>query len=136
MKCKLHGMPAKFPAVSDICLRTFWASLTVGVVDTFGFAYDTAEPLVAKARTFEMPRLIPLINLTSIDWTLLTAGSVYNASLSSARDALITMAQARPYFKNPTNRPNPSTYKMDMGTTITGVSSPALGASFALLALR
>ena len=107
-----------------------------GVVDTFGFAYDTTEPLVVKAHMFEMTHLIPLINLASIDWTMLTAGSIYNASTSAARDALITMAQARPYFKNPTNRPNPSTYKMGLGMTITGVSSPALGASFALLALR
>jgi len=66
---------------------------------------------------------------------MLTAGSVYNASISAARDALITMAQARPYFKNSVNKPNPSTYQMDFGKTITGVSSPALGASFALLAL-
>lgn len=136
MKCKPRGMPAKFQAVSDVLFENIPGITNCGVVDTFGFAYDTAEPLVAKARMFEIPHLIPLIDLASIDWTLLTAGSVYNASVSAARDALISMAQARPYFKNPMNKPNPSTYKMDMGTTITGVSSPALGASFALLALR
>lgn len=77
------------------------------------------------------------VNLLLIaDWTLLTAGSVYNTSVSAARDGLINKAEARPYFKNPQNKPNPSTYLAIGGTTITGISSPALGASFALLALK
>lgn len=71
-----------------------------------------------------------------VDWTLLTAGSVYNTSSSAGRDALINKAAARPYFKYILNKPNPSTYAADFGTTISGISSPSLGASFALLALK
>jgi hypothetical protein len=59
-------------------------------------------------------------------------------SVSVARDALINKVEIRPYFKNPSlqNKPNPSTYMADLGTPISGISSPALGASFALLALK
>jgi len=63
-------------------------------------------------------------------------GSVYNTTVSSARDALINKAEARPFFKNILNKPNPSTYAAEQGTTISGISSPALGASFVLLALN
>ena len=63
-------------------------------------------------------------------------GSIYNTSVSSARDALINKAEARPFFKNILNKPNPSTYAADQGTTIGGISSPSLGASFVLLALK
>lgn len=74
--------------------------------------------------------------ITIVDWTLLTAGSVYNTTSGAGRDALINKAAARPFFKNIQNKPNPSTYAADFGTTISGISSPALGASFALLALK
>lgn len=33
------------------------------------------------------------------------------------------------------SKPNPSTYTADDGTTINGIASPAMGASFAFLAL-
>jgi len=67
---------------------------------------------------------------------LLIAGSISNTTLISPRDSFISNAQSRPYFKNILNKPNPSTYDVDWGTTIGGVSSHALGASFALLALK
>ena len=34
-----------------------------------------------------------------------------------------------------TTKPNPSTYTADDGTAIIGIASPAMGASFAFLAL-
>lgn len=104
--------------------------------ESFGLGYDSNDPNTAKARRPIFLWRFTYHRIAIIDWTLLTAGSVYNASVSSATDTLITKVEARPYFKNPQNKPNPSTYAADQGTTISGLSSPALGASFALLTLK
>ena len=69
------------------------------------------------------------------DWTLLTAGSVFNSTSSNARDALLSMVHARSFMKTG-QKANPSTYSAIDGSLTTGTASPAMGAAFALLALE
>lgn len=68
------------------------------------------------------------------DWTLLTAGSIGNSTISDARDALLSAVHARSFMKTGQNA-NPSTYSAIDGSLITGTASPAMGAAFAFLAL-
>src|SRR6266545_3969708 len=68
------------------------------------------------------------------DWTLLTAGSVVNSTISNARDTLLSMVHARSFMKT-AGRANPSTYSAIDGSLTTGTASPAMGAALAFLAL-
>jgi hypothetical protein len=70
-----------------------------------------------------------------LDWTLLSAGSIFNATTNSGRDALINMAHVRA-FKNPGWEPNPSTYVVNNGLPNSGTASPSMGAAFVFLALK
>jgi len=78
----------------------------------------------------------PYYILTSVveDWTLLTAGSIVNSTISDARDVLLSTVHARSFMKTGQNA-NPSTYSAIDGSLINGTASPAMGAAFAFLAL-
>jgi len=69
------------------------------------------------------------------DWTLLSAGSVYNSTSSGGRDGLINMVHSTSFSR--LGAPNPTVYTVyDTGGSEGGDASPAMGAVYSLLALR
>ncbi len=105
----------------------------------YGLPYESSQSVIVKARVFFFHSFFFVCILTQEwwwrkDWTLLTAGSVVNSTISNARDALLSMVHARSFMKT-AGRANPSTYSAIDGSLTTGTASPAMGAALAFLAL-
>jgi hypothetical protein len=100
---------------------------------TFGLPYDSTRPL-AKARMFTLSPFWK-DNSTTLDWTLLSASSVFNATSSVGRDALISMVHSRSFWQSGTG-PNPASYSPVDGKQTAGFASPAMGAVYSFLALK
>jgi len=115
----------------------FFRSTYPKTAATYGLPFDSTQS-VAQAR---MSYLHPEnsgrkkhVDFFLVDWTLLSASSVFNATTSSGRDSLFSMVHSRSFLQSG-DTPNPATYSPIDGTHPRGAASPAMGAVYSLLSL-
>jgi len=122
---------AELVRVNNICL---FNSLILGQQRDSGFSLTAPsllpKPVCSLSSVLQQEKLI--FKLT--DWTLLSASSVFNATSSTGRDALIGMVHSRSSWQSGMT-PNPATYSPIDGNVTRGPASPAMGAIYSLLAL-